>query len=34
MEQRCPECGTALVREGSPHHLEIERRRHAGVAEE
>jgi hypothetical protein len=33
MDERCPECGCALVREGSPHHLEIERRR-AGADEE
>jgi predicted amidophosphoribosyltransferase len=27
MEERCPKCGAALVREGSPHHLEIMSRR-------
>jgi hypothetical protein len=27
IDERCPNCGTALVREGSPHHMEIERRR-------
>ena len=29
IEERCPTCGVALVREGSPHHLEIESRRAA-----
>jgi hypothetical protein len=33
MELRCPECGTALVREGSPHHQEIDRRRAEGTDE-
>jgi hypothetical protein len=27
MEERCPECGVALVREGSPHHEQIKERR-------
>jgi hypothetical protein len=27
IEERCPECGVALVREGSPHHREILTRR-------
>ena len=27
MEERCPDCGAALVREGSAHHREIEMRR-------
>jgi hypothetical protein len=27
LEERCPECGCALVREGSPHHMVIEGRR-------
>jgi hypothetical protein len=27
LEERCPECGSALVREGSPHHQEIEQRK-------
>jgi hypothetical protein len=27
LQERCPTCGSAMVREGSPHHLEIERRR-------
>jgi hypothetical protein len=27
MEERCPECGVALVREGSPHHQQILARR-------
>ena len=28
MQERCPDCGAAMVREGSPHHVEIlERRR-------
>ncbi len=26
MDQRCPECGAALVREGSEHHRKIEAR--------
>jgi hypothetical protein len=29
LEQRCPHCGGALVREGSAHHQEIEARRRA-----
>lgn len=27
IEERCPSCGVAMVREGSPHHQEIESRR-------
>jgi hypothetical protein len=27
IEARCPSCGSAMVREGSPHHREIELRR-------
>jgi hypothetical protein len=27
LDERCPSCGVALVREGSPHHQEIESRR-------
>jgi hypothetical protein len=27
LDERCPTCGVALVREGSPHHQEIENRR-------
>lgn len=27
LEERCSECGTAMVREGSPHHREIEERK-------
>ena len=27
LEERCPSCGVAMVREGSPHHQEIEGRR-------
>ena len=27
LKERCPECGVALVREGSAHHQEIEARR-------
>ncbi len=27
LEERCPDCGSALVREGSPHHQQIEARR-------
>ena len=27
MEARCPDCGVALLREGSPHHQEVLRRR-------
>lgn len=27
LEERCPSCGAAMVREGSPHHLEILARR-------
>jgi hypothetical protein len=30
LDERCPTCGVALVREGSPHHQEIESRRTAG----
>lgn len=29
LQERCPECGAAMVREGSPHHREIESRRAA-----
>ena len=29
LQERCPHCGVALVREGSPHHQEIESRRAA-----
>lgn len=29
IEERCPSCGVAMVREGSPTHLEIESRRAA-----
>ena len=29
IEERCPECGVALVREGSQHHREIEARNEA-----
>lgn len=29
LEERCPTCGVALVREGSLHHQEIESRRAA-----
>jgi hypothetical protein len=25
LQERCPSCGSAMVREGSPHHQEIER---------
>lgn len=27
VEERCPDCGVALVREGSPHHERIKERR-------
>jgi hypothetical protein len=27
LQERCPSCGVAMVREGSPHHQEIESRR-------
>ncbi len=27
LQERCPTCGVAMVREGSPHHQEIENRR-------
>lgn len=27
IEERCPSCGVAMVREGSPHHQQIESRR-------
>ena len=27
LDERCPECGVAMVREGSAHHQEIEQRR-------
>jgi len=27
LQERCPNCGVAMVREGSPHHQEIEKRR-------
>lgn len=27
MEQRCPNCGVVLLREGSPHHEDLQRRR-------
>jgi hypothetical protein len=27
LEERCPSCGVAMVREGSPHHEEIENQR-------
>ena len=27
LEERCPECGSAMVREGSAHHQQIESRR-------
>jgi hypothetical protein len=27
LDERCPSCSAAMVREGSPHHLEIESRR-------
>ena len=30
LDERCPTCGVALVREGSAHHMEIERRRAGG----
>jgi hypothetical protein len=30
LQERCPSCGVALVREGSPHHQEIENRRGGG----
>jgi hypothetical protein len=33
LQMRCPSCGTAMVREGSPHHQEIERRRSSGDLE-
>ena len=29
LNERCPNCGVAMVREGSPHHQEIESRRAA-----
>jgi hypothetical protein len=29
LQERCPTCGVAMVREGSPHHQEIESRRSA-----
>jgi len=32
LQQRCPSCGGALVREGSAHHQEIEGRRAAREA--
>ena len=32
LEERCPECGVALIREGSPHHQDIEQRRSGGGA--
>jgi hypothetical protein len=31
LQERCPACGVAMVREGSPHHQEIESRRAGGV---
>ena len=27
IQERCPSCGVAMVREGSPHHQEIESKR-------
>lgn len=27
LQERCPSCGSAMVREGSPHHQEIKSRR-------
>lgn len=30
LEERCPSCGVALLREGSPHHREVESRRTGG----
>ena len=30
LEERCPSCGVAMVREGSAHHQEIESRRAGG----
>ena len=29
-EERCPECGKAMLREGSPHHLEVLAKRGGG----
>ena len=34
LNERCPSCGVAMVREGSPHHQEIERRRAAAAERE
>jgi hypothetical protein len=34
MEERCPTCGVALVREGSPHHKEILARHRPADAED
>jgi len=33
MDERCPKCGVALVREGSAHHQEIEARRDRSAGE-
>jgi hypothetical protein len=33
LDERCPNCGVAMVREGSPHHVEIENRRAARETE-
>jgi hypothetical protein len=30
MDERCPDCGVVLVREGSEHHQQIETRRGTG----
>ncbi|MGD8439620.1 MAG: hypothetical protein PVG53_03730 [Holophagae bacterium] len=29
LDERCPECGSALIREGSPHHQDMMARREA-----
>lgn len=33
LEERCPSCGSAMIREGSAHHREIENRRPDGPTE-
>jgi len=33
LDERCPTCGVAMLREGSPHHQEVESRRTGGGAE-
>ena len=34
LKERCAECGVALVREGSAHHLEITSRQHNVAGDE